>query len=203
MIWNRIQVKLRLKYYDWFKKGKVDKNISIFCNNCIGAFVAHDFHLPFNSPTVNLMITPPQFVEYIENLKFNTYKTEIDNISGSKDWPEGLLNGRIGINFIHYATFEEGVEAWIRRSARINFNRMYFILVETDGCKYEDLQRFDNLEYPHKVALVHKPYPNIKCAFQIKGYEKIGAVTDSYKYYKILPIRYYDQFNWTEFLNQK
>ena len=113
------------------------------------------------------------------------------------------MNGKIGINFIHYTTFDEGVEAWIRRSARINFKKMYFILVETDGCTYEDLQRFDNLDYPHKVALVHKPYPNIKCAFQIKGYEKIGAVTDSYKYYKILPIRYYDQFNWTEFLNQK
>lgn len=40
--WNRIQVKLRLKFFDWFKKGRVDKDISIFCNNSIGAFVAHD-----------------------------------------------------------------------------------------------------------------------------------------------------------------
>lgn len=202
MIWNRIQVKLRLKFFDWFKKEKVDKDISIFCNNCIGAFVAHDLHLQFNSPTVNLMIPPTQYIEYIENLIVNTNKITIDDVSGAKDWPEGLLNGRIGINFIHYATFEEGVEAWIRRSERINFKKMYFVLVETDGCTYEDLQKFDNLKYPHKVALVHKPYPNIKCAFHIKGYEKIGAVTDSYKYHKILPFRYYDQFNWIKFFNK-
>lgn len=38
--------------------GKIDNDVSIFCNNCIGAFVAHYFKLPFNSPTVNLMIPP-------------------------------------------------------------------------------------------------------------------------------------------------
>ena len=62
MIWNRIQVKLRLKYFDWFKKGRVDKDISIFCNNCIGTFVAHDFHLAFNSPTVNLPSNRQTFI---------------------------------------------------------------------------------------------------------------------------------------------
>ena len=49
-IWNKIQVKIRLIFFSWFRQGKVPNDISIFCNNCIGAFVAHDYHLPFNSP---------------------------------------------------------------------------------------------------------------------------------------------------------
>lgn len=48
-IWNKIQVKIRLLFFTWFRQGKVPNDISIFCNNCIGAFVAHDYHLPFNS----------------------------------------------------------------------------------------------------------------------------------------------------------
>lgn len=89
-----------------------------------------------------------------------------------------------------------------KKTKRINISKIFLILVETDGCTYNDLVRFDNLNYPNKVALTHIPYPDIKCAFQIKGYEKKGAVTDSYRYYKILPKRFYDQFNWLKFLNQ-
>lgn len=67
MTWNNIQWKLRMLMFDCYQIsiGKIDKNISIFCNNCIGAFVAHDFRLPFNSPTVNLMIPPSDFIEYL------------------------------------------------------------------------------------------------------------------------------------------
>lgn len=35
---------------------------------------------------------------------------EFQNISGTKEWPEGLLNNKIHINFIHYKTFQDGVE---------------------------------------------------------------------------------------------
>lgn len=80
---------------------------------------------------------------------------------------------------------------------------MYFILIETDGCTYEDLVRFDNLPYQNKVALTHIPYPQISCAFCIKGYEHRKEVTDSYRFHKILPMRKYDQFKWQRFLKQK
>ena len=138
-IWNKIQVKIRLLFFTWFRQGKVPNDISIFCNNCIGAFVAHDYHLPFNSPTVNLMIPPTDFIEYIEHLEKYSTKMEFQNISGAKKWPEGLLNQKIYLNFIHYKTFQDGVDAWKRRVARINKKKMFFILVETDGCTYDCL----------------------------------------------------------------
>lgn len=182
--------------------GKIDKDVSIFCNNCIGAFVAHDFKLPFNSPTVNLMIPPHDFIEYINKLEY--YRGEsIEAIESEYEWPVVLLGGKIHIHLIHYKTAEEGIEAWRRREERINTKKMNLILVETDGCTYEDLVRFDNLPYQNKVALTHIPYPQISCAFCIKGYKHKNGVTDSYRFHKILPLRIYDQFNWQSFLKQK
>lgn len=183
-------------------QNKVRKDISIFCNNCIGAFVAHDFNLPFNSPTVNLMIPPADFIEYVSNLDEFNGKDIIQIKEGVDNWPKGLLGNKVHIHFIHYKTFEDGVIAWNRRACRINKDKMFFILVETDGCSYDDLKNFDNLPYLNKIALTHKHYPDIKCSFKIKGFEKKGAVIDSYRYYKFLPKRYYDQFNWIKFLKQ-
>lgn len=204
MNWNSVQWKIRMLIFDCFQKlaGKVDKNISIFCNNCIGAFVAHDFRLPFNSPTVNLMIPPSEFITYISDIKHYT-GAPITTFKNDQKWPVALLDGKIHLHLIHYRTTEEGIEAWRRREMRINKSKMYFILVETDGCTYKDLKAFDTLPHKFKVALTHKPYPDIKCAFCIKGYEKTGAVTDSYRFHRVLPLRQYDQFNWMKFLKQK
>lgn len=204
MTWNHIQWKLRkamfycrLKLY-----GPIEPDISIFCNNCIGAFIAHDLGLPFNSPTVNLMIPPADFIEYISNLGQYTNATIIP-IESKHKWPVGTIGGKVYINFIHYKSLEDGIKAWRRREKRINKDKMYLILVETDGCTYEDLERFDKLQYPNKVALTHIPYPQIKCSFCVKGYMDKGGVTDAYRFHKILPLRQYDQFDWFKFFKHK
>lgn len=204
MTWNGVQWKLRMLLFDCYQllMGGVDKDISIFCNNCIGAFVAHDFRLPFNSPTVNLMIPPAEFITYISDLG-HYISAPITALESDKGWPVALLGGEIHLNLVHYNSVEEGAAAWHRREKRINVERMYFILVETDGCTHEDLRAFDALPYKHKVALTHKPYPDIRCSFCIKGYVDVGAVTDSYRFDKILPLRRYDQFDWMKFLKQK
>lgn len=202
MKWNNLQWKLRMIMFDCYQvlMGGVKKDISIFCNNCIGAFVAHDFRLPFNT-TVNLMIPPTDYIEYISHMDEYT-GIDMVSIDCDKSWPVALYGEKIHIHFIHYHSVEEGKKAWYRREKRISKEKRFYILVETDGCSYEDLKRFDNLPFKHKVALVHKSYPDIKCAFKINGYEKIGAVTDSYRFHPILPVRKYDQFNWMKFLKQ-
>lgn len=204
MKWNNIQWKLRKIMFRYYRilYGKVDNNISIFCNNCIGAFVAHDLKLPFNSPTVNLMIPPADFIEYISNLGQYTNATIVP-IESKHKWPVGTIKERIKIHFIHYKNIEEGITAWKRREKRINYDKLYFIFVETDGCTYEDLERFDKLPYKNKVALTHIPYPHIKCSFCVRGYRDQGAVVDSYRFHKILPLRQYDQFNWHKFFKHE
>ena len=200
MTWNHIQWKLRkamfycrLKLY-----GPIEPDISIFCNNCIGAFIAHDLGLPFNSPTVNLMIPPHDFIEYISNLD-KYINAKIEPIKYEATYPVALLGGKVHIHFIHYKTIEDATNAWKRREARINIKKSFFILVETDGCTYEDLIRFNNLPYLNKIALTHKQYPKIDCSHYIKGYENKSGVIDAYRFHKILPLRKYDQYNWLKF----
>lgn len=145
---------------------------------------------------------PSDYIEYIENLDYYN-NLDMVEINSSQNWPLALLGGKIHLNLIHYKTVEEAQNIWNRRKLRIKKDQSYYILVETDGCSYDDLKRFDNLPFKHKVALTHKTYPEISCAYQIKGYEKTGAVIDSYRFHPILPIRKYDQFNWIEFLKHK
>lgn len=42
--------------------------------------------------TVNLMIPPSDFIEYIEHLDKYSIEMDFEDISGAKEWPEGLLN---------------------------------------------------------------------------------------------------------------
>lgn len=200
---NRAKTKIRQLILDSCQllAGRVDKEISIFCNNCIGAFVASDFRLPFNSPTVNLMIPPADYVNYISNLE-HYINADIEAIDTSLPYPVALLGNKVCLHLIHYNTLEEAKEIWRRRENRINRERMFFIFVETDGCTIKDLERFDHLPYKNKVALTHKAYPQIKCAYYIKGYENQDGVTGLYYFRKILPLRIYDQFNWMRFLKR-
>ena len=54
---------IRLLFSHQYKILDVSKrNISLLCNNCVGAMVLHDFGLRFNSPTVNLYLIPPPII---------------------------------------------------------------------------------------------------------------------------------------------
>lgn len=147
------------------------------------------------------MIPPADYIDYISHMEEYTY-ADLSAIDSDNSWPVALYGGKIHLHLIHYQTVEEGKEAWHRREKRINKNRCYYILVETDGYSYEDLKRFDSLPFKHKVALTHRHYPDIKCAFKINGYEQIGTVTGSYRFHPLFSFRKYDQFNWMKFLKQ-
>lgn len=84
----------------------MDKEISISCNNCIGAFVASNFRLPFNSPTVNLVILSAGYVNYIPNLGHYT-NTGIEAIGTNLPYPVTLLGNKACLHPIHYDTLEE------------------------------------------------------------------------------------------------
>lgn len=164
--------------------------------------VTHDFRQPLNSPTVNLFIPFPDYVTFLENMRFYLQQ-EIIDITGRSPYPIGEISGGVKIHFLHYNTFEEARSAWMRRRGRIDFNNLYVVLVERDGCTHNDLLRFDRLPFKHKVAIVHKPYTDIKNKFYFKGYEndnQVGLITD---WKNKLGQRIYDKFDWVGWLNCK
>lgn len=188
-----------LKFKRLFLK---NSDFSVVCNNCVGAMVTHDFRQPLNSPTVNLFIPFPDYVTFLENMRFYLQQ-EIIDITGRSPYPIGEISGGVKIHFLHYNTFEEARSAWMRRRGRIDFNNLYVVLVERDGCTHNDLLRFDRLPFKHKVAIVHKPYTDIKNKFYFKGYEndnQVGLITD---WKNKLGKRIYDKFDWVGWLNCK
>ena len=131
----------------------------------------YDMNLPFLSPTVNIAMDMNDFVEMAENLPWYMEQQfeKIETPAGT--CPAGLL-GALRINFIHYDSFEEGVRKWEERKKRINWDNLFLVGTEKDGCTYETIRRFDCLPYKNKVIFTHVEYPEFSSAYYIRGFEE-------------------------------
>lgn len=130
-----------------------------------------------------------------------TIRCEITQLQTENSYPVGVVND-CRIEFMHYHTFDEAKQKWILRSKRIEWNNLLLILVERDGCTYENLKEFDELPYKNKVAIVHRPYDDIKCAIVFPGFLKdkqVGTITD---WKNLFGKRKYDEVDWVEILNK-
>lgn len=173
--------------------------VSIISDNCLGGMICHDYCLPQLSPTVNLFILPTDFIDFCSNLEANL-DADVVEVKSDEPYPVGAVNGCVA-HFSHYKTISEAREAWKRRAVRVNPDRMLVLMVERDGCTYDDLKRFDALPFPDKMVLVHRPYPEIGSAVVVPGYadsDEVGILTD---WSGLLGKRKYDVIDWVEVLN--
>ena len=189
------------KLYCRRKKNRLkNKDFSIIASNCNGTFMYYDMRIRYLTPTVNLVIEMNDFVKLAENLEAYMGK-EIVKLEGDVPYPTGMLDD-IKIMFMHYPTFEEGVEKWNERKKRINWENLFIVGTEKDGCTYETIQRFDRLPYENKVIFTHIEYPEFSSAYYIEGFEErdeIGVLTN-YKE-QFWKRRYLDDFDYVNFLN--
>lgn len=58
--------------------GNSNINQSFLCNNCTGAMMMHDMGCRFDSPTVNLWMTPKDFLYLINNIRFLSKSDIVD-----------------------------------------------------------------------------------------------------------------------------
>lgn len=189
------------KLYCRRKKNRLkNKDFSIIASNCKGTFMYYDMRIRYLTPTVNLVIEMNDFVKLAENLEAYMEK-EIVKLESDVPYPTGMLDD-IKIMFMHYPTFEEGVEKWNERKKRINWENLFIVGTEKDGCTYETIQRFDRLPYENKVIFTHIEYPEFSSAYYIEGFEErdeIGVLTN-YKE-QFWKRRYLDDFDYVNFLN--
>ncbi len=174
---------------------------TILSNNCNGTFMYHDLRLKFYSPTINLFFSIPDFIKFLSDLDLYLEMELKQYVTDEYTYPIGLL-GEIKIHFMHYETFEEAAKKWYERVNRINKRNLYIVMNEGKGCRYEDLVKFDKLPFPFKVVFTHKPYPVIKSAYYIKGFEDKESCDFLFEYRKRRIERYYEQFDYVSFLNQ-
>ena len=178
------------------------EDFTIIASDCNGTMVYHDLGVPFLSPTINLMISMPDFVKLAEDLSYFMAQPLIpmpptENVS----YPIAFL-GDLQINFLHYSTFEEAEAAWERRKARINWDNLYFWGSEKNGCTYDIIRRFDNLSYPHKVIFTYQDYPEFSSSFRLPGFEGLGHLGTTTNFQPgPLKRRYLNNFDYVSFLN--
>lgn len=185
------------------RKALTNKTFSLVANNCVGSFICHDLGLQFRSPFVNLWMEPGDFVKLLGDLK-GYLSHDLKFIKEERiDYPVALLQD-VKIYFTHYATEEEAYQKWHQRLERMNYENLYVLFVETDGCTYDNLTVFERLPFCNKVMLTHKEYPELKSAVQIPGYEDVGYVGKCYHYKNThTGIREYDAFDYVSWFNAK
>lgn len=178
-----------------------NRDFTIIASNCNGTFMYYDMDLPYLSPTINLSIGMGDFVKMVKNLEWYM-EQEIVLSSGLEAYPIGMLDD-VRIQFVHYETFEEGVKQWDERKKRINWDNLFIVGTQKDGCTYETLKEFDQLPYKNKVIFTKKEYPEIQSAHYMKGFEEedeLGVLTNYKKQFRMR--RYLDDFDYVSFLNQ-
>lgn len=179
-----------------------NKSPCIISSNCNGACILHDLGLRFNSPFVNLWLGPKDFIKMLKSLR-HYMACELRFVEDERPYPVGMLDD-IKIYFMHYKTREEVASQWRRRVSRMNYENLFVMFSDQNGCTDNDLKEFDNLPYEHKVVFVHKPCPDVKSAFVIKGFENEQSVgTCSNFRRKFSLAKYYDDFDYVGWLNSK
>ena len=195
---------LREKEWISYKKRKYrrlkNRDVSIISSNCSGAFIYYDLGMRYLSPTVNLSIEMNDFVKMVKNLKWYMEQELVEAEEEGK-YPIGIL-GDIKIYFVHYDSFKEGRIKWDERKRRINWENIFVVGSQKDGCTYKTIRNFEELPYKNKVIFTHRDYPEFSSAYCIKGFkekEELGVITN-FKH-QALKRRYLDDFNYVKVLN--
>jgi len=198
-----------IKRIEWYiykeikRKRLKNKNATIISSNCNGEFIYYDMKLKFLSPTINLSFDMNDYIKMLENLEWYMKQEIVPYEDKRFNYPTGKL-GDIEIRFNHYETFKDAVDKWNERKQRINFNNLFILGIDGDNCTYESIQRFDQLPYKNKIIFTHKPYPEFKSAYYIKGFEQtkgVGVLIEFKKQFFIR--RYLDDFDYVSFLNNR
>lgn len=177
-----------------------NQGMTVISANCVGAFILHDLHQPFNSPFVNLYLSPQDFLRYLQNMDF--YLTQsLTFVQTEKSYPVGKL-ADLEIHFMHYHSEQEANEKWQLRTSRMNLDNLFIMMTDRDGVTEKDIQLFDQLPFKNKVIFTHKPCPAFKSAYYIKGFEKQNQVGDIFEFSSWNGKKYYDQFDYVKWFNQ-
>lgn len=156
-----------------FQKKLKNDNFTILCSNCVGGTIYHRLGKEARSPTINLLLRIPDFVEFCLHLDYYL-EQKINFIETNRPYPVGELRGdgadipTITIYFNHDSVNEEAEAKWERRKVRINRDNMYIMLYNTDGITVEKLRRLEQVKCKNKVVFTPKPIPELDWSYYIK-----------------------------------
>lgn len=190
-------------------------DFSIISNTCIGGVISNSLGEQQRSPTVNLVIYEEEFLTFCQNLKhYANCPLEIPLEAEKQDfanvnYPIGIVRGGklpdIHVYFVHYGSFSEAKEKWVKRFARVNYEKLYFLMDRGMDARDDILDAFHALPCQNKVFFTHKEdksrWPN---TFRFHYYNETDY-KNAYMYQPIrrglLEYRILDEFDYVQWLN--
>lgn len=137
------------------KRKLQEKDCTIISQNCIGGVFYHDMGLQFLSPTINAFIPEPGFVKLVLNLRHYMQLELVMRWGG--EYPIGTLDD-VEIHFMHYDTCKEAKDAWEKRKARINWDKIFVIGTDRDGFDDEAYELWKQITYPKILFTAHPEF---------------------------------------------
>jgi uncharacterized protein (DUF1919 family) len=143
-----------------------DADFTIVSNNCWGAHAYQRLGIPYATPFVGLFIPPADYLTLIGDFD-SLMGAELTFVERSKspsvnewrnrerlDYPIGLLDGRVEIDFQHYRSEEAARATWSRRRMRINADprRRFFKFDDREGATADHIDAFAALPLDNKVC---------------------------------------------------
>ena len=176
-------------------------DMSLIASNCNGGLLLHDLGARFNSPFVNCGLMPDNYIRLLQNLEhYLSCDMQITRVEGALaygQWDD------LEVIFGHFDDISQVKRDWDRRIKRINMDNLFVIFTDRDGCTMEHLRAFDALPYKNKVVFTHLPYPELRSACYIRGFETDPYVGELYKFrYKRFGWKYIDDFDYVSWFNR-
>lgn len=179
------------------RKRLKNNQFSLIPGNCIGGYLYHQLGLKFTSPTINLMIKNPDFIKMILNLEYYMSVTPLPYKSPEfPNVPCAKLDD-IVLHFTHYSSAEEGIDAWLKRRERIDYDNLYIIISDI-GLTDDDVKRLLSVKCKKLVLMTSKNY-NFDfslCIPDYNGMEHVGELLGKTIYGKWIFEKYFDFVGW-------
>ncbi len=205
IIENNFIKKCRIKR---MRKQLRNEEITLFTPNCLGGILFHDLGLRFLSPTVNLMMTQTDFLEFVLHLD-EYINGEFEFIEKKEhECPCAYLyrsnsDKKIMVAFTHYKTEKEALEKWNSRKVRINKDNIFIFIEERDVISKQDLEKLASLKVRGIVAFTCNEYKDIPYAVYLPKYNKDGEVGNILKKNHITGSREYEKyFDFVKWFNE-
>lgn len=104
--------------------------MTVISSDCSGGVLCHDYGLPLDSPTINLIIEDSDFISFCQNLpKYLQYQLIDGGLDKNNGYPIAYC-GDIKIKGVHYHTFDDLSVTWNRRKARVHYDNIVYIMTQ-------------------------------------------------------------------------
>lgn len=179
-----------------------NRTFSLLASNCSGGCICHDLGLQFRSPFVNLYLSAEDYMKFLRSPGTYLDAPLVFLTDTGKAYPLGMLRD-ITLHFMHYATPREAEDAWNRRKQRIDWDNLFVLMTDRDGCTEELLKEFDALPYKNKAVFTHIPMPHIKSAVYLPGFENESELGNADAFVNRFSGRkYFDVFDYVKWFNE-